>query len=205
MKQTLDDGRVLFFGQQLADVEALFSCNAIDDPLRVARKGIDKLLRVNGLTLRFDQGRLKQMEFKEPYQLKNPLTPYPESWKNFDVIGEERIRNGMPRDEFLAYLHEWDRLAASHGAKKVEFGDMTEGQYAIGTHRSEFYDAVHVSMGPTRRAGGGGIWCDGWNISFKKVTEPLPAGSRDPIVLESISAFRDEFNSVARRIDPRSN
>jgi hypothetical protein len=205
MKQTLDDGRVLSFGQQLAEVEALFSCSAFDDPSRIAREGIDKRLRVDGLTLHFDGGRLNQMVFEGPFQFKNPLTPYPEPWKNFDVVRVNRIRNRMPRGEFLAYLHEWDQRATALAAEKVKFGDLKEGQYSIATIRHEFYDAVHVSMGPSRRAGGGGIWCDGWNIIFKTVSERLPADSAEPSVLESISAFRDEFNSVARRIDAHAD
>jgi hypothetical protein len=111
----------------------------------------------------------------------------------------------MPRDEFLGYLHKWAQRAVSFGAKEVGFGDLTEGQYSIATDRTDYYDAIHVSMGPSRRSGGGGIWCDGWNITFKKTNERLPPGSPDPSLLESISAFRDKFNSVARRIDPRSN
>ena len=205
MKQTLDDGRVLFFGQQLTEVEALFGSVAIDDPIRIARKGIDKLLKTDGLTLRFDTDRLKDIQFRPPYQFINPLTPYPEQWKNFDKIGAMGLRSRLSREEFLSYLQEWEKRATSLGAEKMPFGDLSERQYSISIDRDEFFDAIHVSIGPSRRAGGRGIWCDGWGISFTKTNQHSSSGKIEAELLESISAFRDEFNTVARPKDPRRN
>ena len=55
-------------------------------------------------------------------------------------------------------------------------GDLADKQFAVLENNDQFWDAVIVNMGPSRRAGGGGIWCDGWIATFEKSAqmEPLP-------------------------------
>jgi hypothetical protein len=123
MSQILDDGRTIAFGQHLEEVEELFGCKAGDIPMRIARKGIDKSLKTDNLSLEFDSGKLKRIRFEGGYEFKNPPTPYPEPWKNFPSIGTTRISGGMIREDFLAYLKGWEERAKTMGAEPVEAGE----------------------------------------------------------------------------------
>jgi hypothetical protein len=196
----LDDGNVVRFGQDLAEIEKLYSCKGIDNPLRIARKSIDQLIQISNVTFEFDTGRLKGIIFKDGYRFSNPPTPYPENWKNFFASSEYRMFRQMPRSEFLSYLAVWEARATVSGAEKVHFGDLSPSQYSVSIDRERYCDMVHVSMGPSRRSGGGGIWCDGWTAIFKMDKGSTDANSA-PLdgALESLSVFRDEFNTVARR------
>jgi hypothetical protein len=193
MPLVLDDGNALRFGQEIEEVESLFSCHAIDNPAPIARKTIDKIIKTANLELDFDSGRLRRVTFALDYQFVNPPAPYAEDWKNFPIIGSCRVFGRMSRDMFLSYLSEWEQRAISLGAEKVEMGDLTTEQFAVSICRDQYWDAVCVNLGPSRRAGGGGIWCDGWIATFEN-----PKAKFDVGTLEELSAFRDEFNTVAR-------
>jgi hypothetical protein len=198
MSLLLDDGKTIAFGQSLAEVEQLFDCTAVNNPSPVARKGTDKIIRVKNLSMEFDSGKLHTIDFESGYEFKNPPTPYREAWKNFAVIGPKAtIRGGMAREDFLAYLAAWEQRAVSLGAERMESGDLTSVQFAVLIDRDQFADMMHISMGPSRRSGGGGIWCDGWTLLFG-----MESGRRDERQkvgsLRSLSAFCDEFNTVAR-------
>jgi hypothetical protein len=194
MPLVLDGGNALRFGQKIEEAESLFSCHAIDNPARVARKRIDEIINTANLQLDFDSGRLCRVTFAVDYQFDNPPTPYEEDWKNFPEIDSGRVFGRMSREKFLSYLSKWEQRAISMGAEKVDMGDLTREQFAVSICRDSFWDAVCVNMGPSRRAGGGGIWCDGWIATFEKPKTKFDAG-----ILESLSAFRDEFNTVARQ------
>jgi hypothetical protein len=194
MALVLDDGNALHFGQELEEVEPIFSCHAIDNPVRIARKTIDKIIKTANLQLDFDSGRLCRVTFAVDYRFVNPPAPYAEDWKNFPAIGSCRIYGRMSREKFLSYISAWEQRAINIGAGKVDMGDLTTEQFAVSIDRDDFWDAVCVNMGPSRRAGGGGIWCDGWIATFEKSKTNFDAGT-----LETLSAFRDEFNTVARR------
>lgn len=203
MSQILDDGKAIAFGQSLDEVEQMFAVKAIDIPIRIARKGIDKSLNTGNLSLEFDSGKLKRIQFEGEYDFKNPPTPYPETWKNFPVIGATRILGKMDREEFLTYLKAWEERAKTLGAERTEAGDdLAQNQYAVAIMQDNFMDfytdMIVVNMGPSRRAGGGGLWCDGWIMSF--ATESThQKNSVEVGRLQHISAFRDEFNTVARK------
>jgi len=194
MALVLDDGRTLHFGQEIEEVEILFSCRAIDNPSRIARKTIDKMIKTADLQLDFDSGRLLRVTFAVGYQFDNAPTPYVEDWKNFPMIASCRVFGRMSRERFLSFVSAWEQRAVSLGAEKVEMGDLTTEQFAVSICREQYWDAVCVNLGPSRRAGGGGIWCDGWIATFEK-----PKAKFDPGTLKDLSAFRDEFNTVARR------
>jgi hypothetical protein len=196
MSLILDDGTQLRFGQDLREVEAHFSRQAHDIPMRIARPGIDKQLELETFSLEFDSGRLRKITLKAGYKYFNPPTPYSESWKNFPSIGSRKISEGMPRRAFLVYLAAWKRRAANLGAKRTQVGDFSGQQFSVSFQRDSFVDMVLIDMGPSRRARGGGIWCDGWIATF--ALPDSPSGTV-PGTLESLSAFRDEFNSVARK------
>jgi len=204
MSQFLDDGRTIAFGQHLEEVEELFGCKASDIPIKIARTGIDKSIKTENLSLEFDSGKLKRICFEGGYEFKNPPTPYPESWKNFPVIGTAIISSGMLREDFLAYLKVWEERAKTMGAEPIEPGeDLRSDQYSVGIIQDDLLgfstDMVVVNMGPSRRAGGGGLWCDGWVLFFATKSDPEQSGI-DVGRLRSLSAFRDEFNTVARRM-----
>src|SRR5438105_11221226 len=111
MLMILDDGNVVRFGQNLGEVENLFSCHAIDSTGLIARKSIDRRIDIKNASLEFDSGLLSRITFKEDYQFINPPTPYPEPWKNFPVIGSQRVFSRIPRDGFLSYLAAWEERA----------------------------------------------------------------------------------------------
>jgi hypothetical protein len=186
----LDDGKKIHFGQPLEELEKLFGVASADIPMRIARNGIDSKIDGANVSLEFDTGRLRCIRWKEDYQFINPPEPYDHAWKNLGAVDGCCLKDGMSRSDFLAYLAAWERRAQSSGAKKVDFDDMAEGEYCAAIERNEFADMICISMGPTRRAGGGGIWCDGWTIFFS-VREPVEK-------MESVSAFCDAFNTVAR-------
>jgi hypothetical protein len=176
MSQVLDNGRTIAFGQDLDEVEQTFGIKAEDDPSPVARKGVDKLLRTALLGLEFDSGKLDTITFEQGYEFRNPPSPYPEPWKNFVAIGPMRISGGMARKDFLSYLTAWEQRAQNLGAEKMELGDLTSVQFAVSIDQDEFVDMIHVSMGPSRRAGGGGIWCDGWTLFFTMESDRRDVG-----------------------------
>jgi hypothetical protein len=200
MEQILDSGKSVFFGQSLQEAEKLFSCKAEDFHLpKISRPGIDKIIKLKNVILRFDTDRLVDIEFKHPYQFINPPTPYPEQWRNFNPIGEKRIFGGMSRDDFLSYLAAWEERAKGLGIEKTESGDRTDNQYSMSAMHNEYMDGIHISTGSTRRTGGKGKWSDGWGLFFATTNHSKITGTTAGTLL-SLSAFRDEFNTVARRI-----
>src|ERR1041385_4453838 len=129
--QILDDGKIVFFGQLLEEAERLFRVTAADNPCPVARKGIDTRIKIKGVSLEFDSGRLNTIEFRKGYLFKNPTKPYAKTWKNFVVIGERRIEPGMERAQFVAYLAAWEKRAEELGAKKTELEDLKEDEFRV--------------------------------------------------------------------------
>ena len=103
----------------------------------------------------------------------------------------------MSRDDFLNYLALWEKRAQNLGAEKINFNDLHSKQFAVSVSRDKFMDMLNISMGPTRRASARGLWCDTWTAFFT-----MNRGSQNPEVkpelLSTLSAFRDEFNTVAR-------
>ena len=203
MSQIVNDGKTIALGQSLAEIEEICGFTATDIPVRIARKGIDKSLKAENLSLEFDSGRLKRIRFEGDYKFKNPLEPYSEPWKNFDGIGSTRISGKMSREEFLAYLKKWEDRAKTLGAEQVEAGeDLGAEQYSVGIMQEDLMgfaiDMVVVNMGPSRRAGGGGLWYDGWALCLTTKSHHQQAGV-EVGRLTSLSAFRDEFNTVARK------
>jgi hypothetical protein len=199
MTLTLDTGETLAFGQELASVEKLFSCTATDKELRLSgRAGIDKIINAKNISLEFDSGRLKRIRFSEEYRYLNPLTPYPEEWRNLPPIDNKKISNAISRDELLEYLTVWKKRAESFGMEKVEFNDMTLRQFAVSITCDRYIDMISISMGPTRRTRGGGIWCDSWGFIFSTNTALESTGIKAGL-LQSVSVFRDEFNTAARK------
>lgn len=131
-----------------------------------------------------------------PYRFVNPPAPYAESWKNPVPINTLKIEGGMLRDDFLRYLGAWEEHVQSLGVTRVEFGELLPKQYVISSERNRFRDMIHVSLGPARRSAGRGLWCDGWSAFFAMRPESASVPSRG--TLESLTAFSDEFNTVAR-------
>lgn len=197
MKQTLDNGKAVYFGQDLREVEQLFPTQTVDCPLPGKMKGGNKALDLGDVYLCFDNGRLRDIEFRHPYQFTNSPAPYPEHWKNLMPIGEKKIHGNIFRDEVLEYLAAWEKRAAALGVKNVALGNLSSFQYSISFERNEFRDMLHISMGPSRRAAGRGIWCDGWTLFFA-VQSDFEAHGEESGLLKSLTAFRDEFNTAAR-------
>jgi hypothetical protein len=193
----LDGGEVVWFGQSLREIEELYSCKAIQGNLRYSRKGIDMIIKLKNVLLEFDSGRLKVIEFTHPYEFVNSLAPYKEQWKNLDPVDGTGISGGMSRVHFISYLRSWEERAKELGAKSCNFDDLFGNQYLISFEKNTFRDMIHVSLGPSRRTGGRGRWSDGWTFFFT-IDSVHKMADKKPGVLESISCFRDEFNTVAR-------
>lgn len=196
-QQILDDGKTVYFGENIEEAQKVFSVNPVDDSSPIARKGIDKKIQIRGISLKFDTGRLNEIEFAKDYQFKNPTKPYPAAWKNFDAIDDKKLAPGITREEFLAYLDVWEKRANKLGARKVDSEDLNENEYNISTTQNQFMDGIHVSMGPSRKTGRGGRWCDGWSAFFATETDHKFTGATVGR-LQSFSAFCDEFNTAAR-------
>lgn len=198
VKTTLDGGEVVWFGQDQSALARQYSFQVLPEDLPISRPGIDTVGQLKSCRLRFDTGRLRHVEFDHTYRFGNPVCLYPEPWQNCDPIEGVGIRAGMSRHDFLDYLKKWVRRARAAGARSKALDDMPAGWFAIGCIRESFYNAIHVNLGPTRRAGGGGIWCSAWSVGFTTSVDPkLEDGQTDR--LESLRAFSDEFNTVARR------
>jgi hypothetical protein len=194
----LDSCEVVAFGQSLHEIEKLYPCKAIQMNLRYGRKGLDMVIELKDVSLEFDNARLRQIKFTHPYEFVNSPAPYAEEWKNFDSIGEKRIFGGMSRVEVLSYLTAWEERAKKLGAQSGTLDDLTDNQFVISFEANAFRDMIHISMGPSRRTGGGrGRWSDGWTLFFTLDSDRTTPGEKIG-VLKSISAFRDEFNTVAR-------
>jgi hypothetical protein len=193
----LDGGEIVSFGQSLREIEELYSCKAVQMNLRCARKGIDMMIKLEHVSLEFDTGRLRGINFIDPYKFTNKPDPYVEEWKNFDAINNKKIYGGMSRIEFLEYLEVWEARAKELGIEIGDFSDLTKNQYMISSERGQFVDMIHISMGPSRNTAGNGRWADGWTLFFV-VDSVHKMGDKKPGVLESISCIRDEFNTVAR-------
>src|SRR4051812_6173078 len=101
----------------------------------------------------------------------------------------------MPRPSILAYLKLWEEMAKGCGAESVEAGeDLGSEQYSIGIVQENvvgFFsmDMIAVNMGPSRRAGGGGLWCDGWSFRFATEVDHQQSGA-ELGTLQTLSAFR---------------
>ena len=194
MKQQLDTGEIVFFGQSEQDVEKICSRKAIPENLSISRKGVDTIIQLDRVTLGFDRQRLVRIEFKPGYQYENPLTPFPEQWKNLTPIDGKRICSDIDREEFLNYLARWEERALALGLFKIQRDQLAENEFSVSFEKNEVLDMAYLSMGPTRSASRRGKWCDNWTVFFTQ-TE----AGRTP-KLSSISAFRDEFNTAARNI-----
>jgi hypothetical protein len=191
------------FSSSTFKVEDMFGCKASDIPIRIARKGIDKSLKTDTVSLEFDSGKLKRIQFERNYEFRNSPQPYPEPWKNLVPVGLARISGGMPREQFLVYLKLWEERARACGAESVEAGeDLGSEQYSVGIVQESLegfsLDLIALNMGPSRRAGGGGLWSDGWCLFFARELDHNETGVEVGRLL-SLAAFRDEFNTVARR------
>jgi hypothetical protein len=191
---TLDDGLIITFGQNLKETEERCSYAATASPFG-GRKGSAKVINLKHVSLTFDCNLLCLVKFDHPYQFKNPLTLYPERWKNLTAVAKKKLQAEMLRNEFLDYLTAWEQRARQFGAEKKEICDLAEGQYHIFSRRDKFVDMISISLGPTRKTKAGGIWSDGWIAMFD--IKPATAGR-----LRSVSALRDAFNTAARRRQP---
>ena len=197
MKQVLDSGHIVEFGQPLGEVERLFRSTLTPLRTRGFRDGIDQRFRAGEIVMEFDTGKLRAIEFRYPYQFVNAPAPYAESWKNLVPIDTCKIRGGMSRDDFIRYLQAWEQHVQGLGASRVEFGEMARKQFAISFERNRFRDMIHISMGPTRKTGGKGLWCDAWTAFFAMRSDSSPMPTEGALC--SLTATSDEFNSVARR------
>jgi hypothetical protein len=199
------DGKRFYFGQDLAEAEESFGISAKQLSPSLARvRPNHRIIETKELALTFDTGRLSNMEFLEDFDFRIPLTPYAEDWKNLNGLGFGR---DMTRGAAAGYLSTWEKRVSTLGARKIECGndlsaiefstyssDEDEDLNALSIHWSVF----GINMGKSRRAGGGGLWADGWIIHFATARDAdlyqVPIGK-----FRSISAFCDEFNTAARK------
>lgn len=192
----LDLGFELHFGQELAEVERLSGGTAVDHDTRITRPGIDKIMQLPNLSLSFDVDRLKGIKFQGGYGFEHDPAPFAGPWKNFPALGARRFHRGMTREACIAYLGAWESRSHALGAKGSSAEDLLEGQYRIAFYQDEYCDMISVNFGPTRKTSGGGRWGDGWTISFSIDSGRDQTGR--PGLLKNVSAFCDEFNTVAR-------
>ena len=181
----LDDGRTIRFGQALAEVEEMLGVVSRDDPLPIARKGRDRQIVTAAVTFEFDTGRLANLTFNDAHGFVHPVRVFDEPWKNPDPIGELRLRRGLPRAEFQAYLEVWKKRATDAGKR--------EGiDYRISVNPADEFsgERIYVALAPDRLTSNGrGTWNDDWSVSFTT--------GRGAMV-NSLSVLLDAYNTRAR-------
>jgi hypothetical protein len=117
---------------------------------------------------------------------------------NFEPIDGQYIHFKMDREEFVRYITAWEIRAVNMGIEKFMSGDLKENQFSSNFHCSQIGDKFYANMGPSRRAGGGGIWMSGWIASFVMESD-LRHRNFLPGQLMSLQAFCDDFNTFARK------
>ncbi len=200
-------GKRFYFGQNLAEAEEIFGRAGRENPPEIARvRPSLRIIETNEVILTFDAGKLSNMEFLRDYDFEFPLAPYAEEWKNLNGLD---FRKDTTRAEATGYLSNWEKRVSALGARKMECGEnLSSSEFS--TYSSDddddvwlktlgiAWDVLGINMGKSRRAGGGGLWTDGWIIEFKTAADAkldqLPIGK-----LYRISAFCDEFNTAARQ------
>lgn len=197
-----DDGKRFYFGQSLAEAEEIFGLPAIEHSPEITRYvPLQKMIKTAGLILTFDAGKLMRMEFLTGFNSQMPLAPYAENWKNIDSFTFPILAGEMSRHDAAGHLADWEIRAQKLGATKVEPGDLEANEFYTYSVELDFWNALGINIGKSRRAGGGGLWTDGWIISFTTDQEAesrqVPSG-----MIRSISAFCDEFNTAARKPRP---
>ena len=195
----LNDGKRFYFGQDLREAEEIFAINAKPYPPELARvRANHRIIETAELELTFDSGKLSNMEFREGFDFQIPLIPYCERWKNLDSIVFPKSPEKMMHEDAMGKLALWEKRAQQSGAKKIEAGDdLAINEFSTASEAGECWNMIGISLGQSRRTGGGGLWMDGWIFQFTSATDlqlhKIPVG-----IFQSVSAFCDEFNTAAR-------
>jgi hypothetical protein len=197
-KQEIGQGISVFFGQSLSEVERITRVTGRNVTLPIAREGIDKIVALKYVDLQFDTARLVSIEFKGDFTLPGPLSPFPEEWKNLYSIEGREMRLKMTRNDVWAYLKQWEDRAKTRGYQRKDSGDLNEKEYSITDTDEDAISMIHISMGPSRRTSKGGRWSDGWSFAFTSKAEARIFKTKTGR-LDSIRAFRDEFNTAGRK------
>lgn len=176
---TLPDGTHLHFGQEKAEVEKLLGVEAHEISQLGARTGIDQRITLPHAAVHFDTGRLARIEFR---RMSDPLTPFEESWKNLDPIGEVRLKAGMTVTEVNAYLEAWEKRAAAAGKVRDQHFRVGQSSTARGGRL--------IWMQSGRRSPAGG-WMDAWSLGF---TMPAKDSTQEP-KLVAVTASCGELNT----------
>lgn len=196
----MDDGKRFYFGQALTETEEIFGVTAKQQPPELARYvPQQRIIETDALILTFDAGQLMRMEFLVNFNFKIPLAPYSAEWKNFERSDFTSLGPETTREEANQALGVWEDRAAKLGTRKVEAGDdLAANEFSVYSAEIQFWNALGINMGKSRRAGGGGLWADGWIIQSTTENDgDLHKNSCG--VFRSLSAFCDEFNTAARR------
>jgi hypothetical protein len=164
-QQVFDSGVAIHFGDGIEEVRHLVRQEAVDDTSALARKGIDKMIVLEGLTLSFDAEHLQSIKYTRDYPYTKPPTPFAERWRNLEPIGDKRVEREMTRAEFVTYLALWEDRVKASGKTTTNWPPLLATQYTI---RWLGESSVNISFGPTRKAGGPGpgVWSSGWLITF---------------------------------------
>ena len=196
----LNDGKRFYFGQDLAEAEVVFGLSAKPHPPQIARVApLQRKIETSELVLTFDAGKLMRMEFLRGFDFQIPLTPYFDPWKNLDLYDFPIPAEEMTHEDAMKKLALWENRAQQSGAKKIEAGnDLAINEFSTCSEAVEYWNMIGINIGQSRRAGGGGLWMDGWIIEFTSATDlqlhKIPVG-----IFRSVSAFCDEFNTAARK------
>jgi hypothetical protein len=201
-----DDRKRFYFGQELVEAEEMFGMSAKQHPPELARVHPNhRIIETKELKLTFDAGKLSNMEFLKEFNFKMTLAPYAEEWKNLNDLGFGR---NTTREEAAGYLSNWEKRASALGARKIEAGDdLASLEFSIYSSDERDlglktlgidWNVFGINMGKSRRAGGGGLWTDGWIIHFVSAGD-AESGKLHAGRIDSISAFCDEFNTAARK------
>ena len=195
-----DISKTIYFGMDVSEAEKILGANLKNDPHSMAKPGIEKIISTKELILRFDSGKLKQMEFTEYFDFGLPLSPFKEEWKNFSTFNDLKIKVGMEFIQFQKIVQLWEEALQKSGLKKIEKGGLEGREYRINFISNKLFNTCHIALGPSRKTSKGGLWQDAWHFDFSP-DKPLRGGLMHgfgPNHLIKITAFNDEFNTFAR-------
>jgi hypothetical protein len=184
-QQPIEEGKTVRFGQTVEEIQRLFPGEPTEINQPGARTGIDRRIVAKRVNIDFDTGRVAQLHFRANFPFEaQPLTPFPEPWKNFEPMDEVRLKRQMTRDEFMVFFDAWEKRAAAMGRRR-------DADFRVIEKDGERLDTLTIWMRPSRAGPNGATWSDGWRVAF------LDQGLPPNVVpkLSTITAICGEFNS----------
>lgn len=190
--QQIDASHFVRFGQPLLEIEQVLQKQALPDDSGVGRMGKDLTLKIGGVKLDFDSGRLWGMTFSSS-SFFPPIAAFPAPWQNLNRVDSRILKIGMPRVEVINYIAAWESRAKVQGIRKIMSESLVSNdEYRIRYRKDSFAEYITILFGPERLTRNGGSWSSGVTLVLS------PQVGVNMMQLESIFIYCDEFNTRSR-------